>query len=357
MTRTTVFPYVNARAGLGDIPGRLRRAPCTIAYMGASVTAQKDGYRPRLHELLSQATGHDHRAVPAGLGAMGAITGVFLMDELVLPRRPDLTFVEYATSDIAGTTPPEHLGAVLEGIVGKLRAAGSEPCFLYLHRADMRLGSSPIVDTYERVADAHGVPSINVAEWMREAIDRGAVAADAVLRDVVHTTAAGSDLTAGAIRAALAELPEAPRPARVTSADAGYGSTRVVPATPALAANGPVGEARFRLSYPYVEIDRRGLLRFRPDGELVGLLVIVGPHSGYIELASPAGRSEHLLWDEECSYERLGSVILEPFVPAGAEVTIRLSSRPVDESGAKRTIDPALAARKLLKLVGLLVRP
>jgi hypothetical protein len=329
--------------------------------MGASVTAQKDGYRPRLHELLCRDTGHDHRAVAAGLGAMGSITGVFLMDELVLPRRPDLTFVEYATSDIAGTTPLEHLGAVLEGMVGKLRGAGSEPCFLYLPRADTRLGASAVVEIYERVADAHGVPSINVAEWMREAIDRGEVAVDSVLRDVVHTTATGSDRTATAIRDALSEIPDMPRPDRELDdaqfSGTGFRSTRVVAATRALAAGEPVAEGRFRLVYPYVELDRDGLLRFRPDGELVGLLVVVGPHSGYLEVESPAGRAEHLLWDEECSYERLGSVIFDPFLAAGADVTIRLSERPVDESGARRPVDPSKAARKLLKLIGLLVRP
>ena len=37
----------------GRPSARLRARACTIAYLGASVTAQKDGYRPRLHELIS----------------------------------------------------------------------------------------------------------------------------------------------------------------------------------------------------------------------------------------------------------------------------------------------------------------
>lgn len=68
-----IDPYVRPRAGLGDLPDRLFRQACTVADLGASVTTQKDGYRPRLHELLRQATRQDHRSVFAGTGAMGSV--------------------------------------------------------------------------------------------------------------------------------------------------------------------------------------------------------------------------------------------------------------------------------------------
>ena len=356
MSPVLAKPYLRARNGLGDLHERLRAKDSTIAYMGASVTAQKDGYRPRLHELLRQATGRDHRAVAAGLGAMGAITGVFLMDELVLAHRPELTFVEYATSDVAGTTPPDQLGAVLEGIVCKLRAGGCEPCFLYLHRDDIELGTSAVVETYERVAEHHGVPSIDVSEWMRAAIEQGEVDGGAVLRDVVHTTDIGSALTAEAIWQALEGIPPGPPPARAPLRDDAFTRTRIEPPTPALAVGGPSTEGRFRLVYPYLEIDRAGELRFTASGELVGLLLILGPHSGYIHVEALGEIAEHLLWDIECSYERLGSLILDHVVPTGTEVAIRLSGRTVDDSGAKRPVDPGQLAEKRLKLAGLMVR-
>ncbi len=356
MSSLAPVSYLRPRAGLGDVPDRLRAEECTIAYMGASVTAQKDGYRPRLHELIRQGTGRDHRAVAAGLGAMGSISGVFLLDQLVLAHRPDLAFVEYATSDVAGTTPPGRLAAVLEGIVGKLRGGGCEPCFLYLHRGDLELGRSAVVETYERVAAHHGVPSIDVSAWMRAAIERRELDGGALLRDVVHTTELGSALTAEAVWEALEQIPTGPKPALAPVGGDAFTRTRIERPTAALAVRGPSSEGRFRLIFPYLEIDRAGELRFTASGELVGLLVVLGPHSGYIRLEALGEVSEHLLWDIECSYERLGSLIFERPLPAGSEVTIRVSERTVDTSAAKRPPDREQQAERLLKLAGLMVR-
>jgi hypothetical protein len=356
VTQMLASSHVKPRDGLGDLPARLRAEDCTIAYMGASVTAQRDGFRPRLHDLLCRDTGRNHRAVAAALGATGSITGVFVMEGLVLPHRPDLAFVEYATSDIVGTTPLSQIEPVLEGIVGKLRAGGCELCFLYLHRSDVDLGASEVVAAYERVADNHAVPSINVAEWMRTEIELGRLDGRTILRDVVHTTGSGSALTAEAIREALAQIPPGPRPAASPLSDDAFRRARVEPPSPALVGAGAFAEGRFRLVHPYVEIDGAGELRFMLEEELVGLLVVLGPHSGYIEVTAAGDTAEYLLWDDECSYERLGSVVLQPFAPAGSEVIIRVSDRPVDYSSARRPIDPVEAARKRLKLTGLMVR-
>jgi hypothetical protein len=356
LTGLATDAYVRTRGGLADIPTRLRSEDCTIAYMGASVTAQKDGYRPRLHEQLKAETGRDHRAVNAALGATGAITGVFLMDELALTHRPDLALVEYATSDVVGTTPLAQLVPVLEGIVGKLRRAGCEACFVYLRREEFDLRTSGVIAAYEEVAERHGVPSIDVAAWLDAKISGGEVERGAVLRDVVHTTELGSALTAEAIRDALMSIRPVPGRASARPKDEGYLAARLEEASPTFAAGGPFAEGTFRLVRRYVEIDASGDLRCTPRGELVGLFVVLGPHSGYVEV-SWGGRSfEHLLWDEDCAYERLGSVILDPFVPSGAEVRIRVSGRPVDRSAAKRPVDVREAARPRLKLAGLMIR-
>jgi hypothetical protein len=356
-----VDPHVRPRAGLGDLPDRMCAGRCTVAYLGASVTVQRDGYRPRLHDLLRDATGHDHRSVFAGTGAMGSITGVFLMDELVLAHRPDVCFVEYTTSDAASTTPLEYLGPALEGIVCKLRDARCEACFLHLYRRDHELATGQVVETYERVADHYGVPSINGAACVRDLIRDGVATESEVLRDVVHTTAIGSELTAEAVSRGVARVFDARsrpvvRPAPLFGES--FERTRIVPATRELVRAGAgYSTGRFRLQYPYLELGAAGELRFTPDGDLAGLLVIVGPQSGYIEVETAGGIVEHLLWDEQCSYERLASVVFAPFVRAGTGVTIRLSGRPVDYSSARRPVDPAGAIDKQLKLVGLLVRP
>jgi hypothetical protein len=355
-----VDAHVRPRAGLGDLSARLSGEDCTVAYLGASVTAQRDGYRPRLHELLRQTTGRAHRAVAAGAGAMGSITGVFLMDDLVLPHRPDLCFVEYTTSDVAGTTPLEHLGAALEGIVGKLRDAGCEAVFLHLYRSDLDLvDASPVVELYERVAEHLGVPSIDVGAGVRDLLRAGEIDESAVLRDVVHTTAAGSELTARLVSRGLerALAVERAHPVPPPLFAGSFRQTRIVAVSAGLVRDGArCRERRFRLVYPYLEIDAGNELRLILEADLVGLLVIVGPDSGYIELEGPDGCAEYLLWDEQCSYDRLGSVVFSPLVRAGAQVAIGVSERTVDHSGARRPVDPAASAVKRLKLIGLMMR-
>lgn len=359
---STIDRHVEARAGIGELAHRLRTADCTIAYLGASVTLQKDGYRPRLHELLLAQTGRGHRPVVAGTGAMGSISGVFLMDDLVLRYGPDLCFVEYATSDVVGTTPFTHLGAVLEGIAGKLRKAGCEACLLYLYRANQEPGAAnPVVAAYEQVAGHYGVPSINVAGWLDELIRSGEVTEQAVLRDAVHTTPLGSVLTARAIARGLelvaAAEPRA-RPRMGPLFAESFARTRVVPATPdVLRERDRYRKALFRFAYPYIEIDATNELRFTPDGDLVGLVVVVGPESGFIEVDGAGRSDQYLLWDDHCYYDRLGTVIFTPFHPAGTPVAIRLTDREVDYSTCRRPIADVPAIEKRLKVIGLMVRP
>ncbi|HEX4521314.1 MAG TPA: SGNH/GDSL hydrolase family protein [Gaiellaceae bacterium] len=344
MNALVAQPELRARAGLGDLPARLRERPCTIAYLGASVTAQKDGYRPRLHALLSQATGHEHRAVAAGFGAMGSITGRFLMERFVMPHEPELAFVEYVTSDVAGTTPPELLRAALEGIVGRLREAGCEPCFLYLPRRDLDPRSSPVLEAYEDVAAYHGVPSIDLSAVSTEG-------PDPLLRDLVHTSDAGSALLAGAVARAFAELTPGPTPERLPLRESVLQHARIVTPTPALLRDGSRCETgSFRLVFPFVEIDSDNELEFIPEGDLAGLLVAVGPRSGYIELEAAGRRREYLLWDEWCSYERLSSVVFWPFAPAGMPVTLRVLDRPIERS------DGLGPGGRRLKVLGLMER-
>src|SRR5437764_7249306 len=155
---------LHARDGLREAGTRLRNEPCTIAYLGASVTAQREGYSSRLHELLCRLWKQPHRMIWAGTGALGSLSGVFLMDELVVKHRPQLCFVEYATGDFCGRTPPEELGPAIEGIAQKLRDIGCEPCFLYLYRSDIGFdGLNQVLAVYEAVAKHHHVPSIDLA--------------------------------------------------------------------------------------------------------------------------------------------------------------------------------------------------
>ena len=150
---SSLAAYVHQRAGLGELPAKLRSEPCKIAYLGASMTAQRNGYRPKLHAALQAACAQQHAIVTAGISGSGSISGAFMIDKLVLAHRPDLCFVDFASRDAAAATVPPWVGPAVEGITLKLRSHGCQPCFLYMYRRDEGRGVyGPVQSAWEEVA-------------------------------------------------------------------------------------------------------------------------------------------------------------------------------------------------------------
>jgi GDSL-like lipase/acylhydrolase family protein len=350
---------VTPRGGLGGLGARLSTQPCTIAYLGASVTAQREGYRPRVHKAIRSRFAQDHRAVNAGVGGVGAVSAAFLMDRLVLRHRPDFCFVEYSSGDMGSTAPPGEIEAAVAGIVGKLRDAGCAPCFLHMYRAGWSSRCAEVVASWERVATRWNVPSIDVATSLVEAIESGLLREDELLRDVIHATPEGSRLVAAIVDRAFAQLAAAahsvptkmvPLPSSLDGDD--FRTARVIPAS-AEDAGGEAATRLFRLQMAYVELGAGTPLARVLPGELLGLVVIVGPQSGVIRVRTAGDEQTVMLWDDTCWYERLSTVILDRRCPAGAEVTIELTDEPVDYSQCRRPIE--VTGRKSLKLVGYMV--
>jgi lysophospholipase L1-like esterase len=337
----------------------LRRGPCTIAYLGASVTAQRDGYRPRLHEAVCRETGHPHTSVAAGIGSVGSISGVFLMDDLVLRHRPDLCLIEFSITDMAGKTPPEAVEPAVEGIVLKLRDADCQACLVHLYRPGAPVdGDHPVLAAYERVAERHGVPVVDVAGALGERLRAGELGPDDVLRDFVHTTPGGSALVAEAVARGLREIADAAPEQRSTPAGAphpdSFRHARVAPVGPDMVADpARASVARFRLVSEYVEIAVGNRFECVFDGELVGLVVIVGPSSGIVRVSAGGDVQDLLLWDEDCHYDRLSTGVLPRRCPAGTPVTIEPTDAAVDTSNARRPVEPT---EKRLRVVGFMVR-
>ena len=325
--------------GLCDVAHRLADRPVTIAYMGNSVTAQKDGYRPHLHAGLVKRFGHDHRAVNAGFGGVGSIGSVCTMDDLVIRHRPALCFIECLTGDI-GVGVHADTGPALEGMLRKLAAIGTAPCFLNLPRGDADCSlENPTVALYARVAEYHRTPSIDIGPMLKDE-------ASALFRDDVHTTEAGGRRIAELILEALESKFTAPGDSYpwtpLFSRD--FSAATVTPMrTDALRDPAACAIKRFRLSTPYVELGPDNEIGFhsRTD-ELLGLLIVAGPHSG----PTVMNNVEYQLRDRWCHYERLHAFVLDKPFPADQLVTI----------SPKSDIRDLSAPPSRLKVIGFLVR-
>jgi lysophospholipase L1-like esterase len=294
--------YVNQRAGLGELPAKLRSEPCKIAYLGASITAQRKGYRPRLHEALQAATGQEHAIVTAGISGSGSISGAFMMDKLVLAHRPDLCFVDFASRDAAAPTMPPWVGPAAEGIALKLRSHGCQPCFLYMYRRDEGRGVyGPVQSAWEEVAAHYGVPSIDVATHVRDAVASGSITLDAILRDVTHTTPEGADFIADAIARPLLAIPPA-EPVGLPHErlnEHGFGDARVVAAADVHVHDPQAREpGLFRFFYDYLTIAEGNRFECAFDGELVGMLLVLGPDTSAVRIDAGGEARQIVLRDE-----------------------------------------------------------
>jgi hypothetical protein len=347
-------PEVNVRAGFGDLSRRLREDECSIAYFGASVTVQKEGYRPRLHQLIRDRFGREHASIMAAVGAVSFLPAVFLADNLATAHRPDLCLVEYATP-VPGRRELGEAEFALDGIIAKLLAVNCQPCLLHIYRRGP--SQDRMVVAFENVAERHGVPSIDLVTPLRAAVSDGRLDKHQIFKDGMHTTPEGSQLVAELADLGLAEIADAGGPGTALRAPApspNYRGAHEVAADLAeVRGEGRMG--RFRLQRPYVHIAEGSAVRRRFDETLHGLALIIGPESGEVEIDDGGGAQRRMVFDEASHYERLTTIMLKRPVPPGREVTIRLTETVPDYSITRRPTEPP--AERSLKLFSYLVSP
>jgi hypothetical protein len=359
VTPAKIRAPVTPRAGLGEAPRRLSEGPGTVAYCGASVTVQREGYRPRLQAALCTRFGHEHQGITAAVGGVGSISQVFFVEDLAIPRDPVLCFIDSTSEDMVDASRPlDQIEAAAEGIFAKLRAAGAQPVLIHLHRREWTPRCEAVTALWEEVAERFGAPSVDVGAALRELLASGGSTEDRLFRDMVHTTDEGSQLIADMLDAALEELlampvqdpPPLPAPRHAVD----YSSATVVPAE-LQDAQGRGEAGRFRLVLPYVQVGMGEPIRRTLPGDLVGLVVLVGTDSGGIRMTADGISEEAMLWNDTCWYTRLSTIVFEHRPPAGTEVSIELTDAPVDYASCRRPIPEPERIEKTLKVAGYMV--
>ncbi len=208
-----------------------------VAYVGGSVTEQKQGYRPRLNDWLRASicapTGAKLVEIPAWCGNSGSKVLSFVVSDWVVAKRPNLVFVELAINDgdtLLETEDATGVARAFEGILRQIRAECTTcaVCVLLMYvRGDMpleqRTGSmawrentavnaaeayhTAVPAIHQRVAAHYGAPCINLIPLMAALSPD---ARDLALRDDCHLHPAGAALVASAICRSLARLAAAP---------------------------------------------------------------------------------------------------------------------------------------------------
>ena len=311
-----------------------------IAYLGASVTAQEDGYRTRLHERLRSRHRQPHDEVAAGLGGIAATSIVFLADEFAFRDSPDICLVEVTTGPGDDNRSIDDAAVAMDGILAKARAAGAAPCVLHLAQPGRSERFEAVLSMFEDVAAHHSVPSIDLATPVHDAVAGGEFDPEPYFRDGVHTTPPASEAFAHAIDDALAEVAAVPGPAGAAppAPEGNLRFARTTPVDPRDLHGGTAG--RWRVGWPTFEVSEGARLTRRLEGSIDGLAVVLGPESGELLVSDSGGDQRAMAWDPWCHYERFSVVPFPRRCAPGSEVSVSLTDTVPDYSSLRAPIDP-----------------
>jgi hypothetical protein len=357
--------YVEAlipRNGLGNLATELSASPCTIVYLGNSITAQKDSYRIPLHNHIVAHFRKVHKPVNAGLGGVGSLACAFLIDELVLRHRPALCFVECSAADTGRATPHDAVGPSVEGIIRQLLTAGTRVVLLHLfRRADMAIEKEKILGIYESLAEHYGIPSIHLDRLFSEQIASGMVREEELFHDGIHTTLKGAALTGRIIFSALNELfrissiSETDLPQPVCRLP--YQYTMILPVTGEMLVEGvTLQKKRYRDILEYVEFNPGVIVSLRQPGLYIRAILIVADEDCGVVMIENEGTSHSIqTWDEWCFMPRIQAIILDKPVQPGSELRLFLSAMNRGDQGATGAPNPHERVGKNLKIIGFMV--
>ncbi|MEN8118672.1 MAG: GDSL-type esterase/lipase family protein [Bacteroidota bacterium] len=152
-----------------------------VAFLGGSIT-KMGGWRDSIcNYLASRFPDTEFDFIPAGIGSMGTTPAAFRLQRDVLKNGPvDLLFEEAAVNDATnGRTAEEQIRA-MEGIVRHVRKNNPVCDVVIMHFVDpdkmktYRKGEVPeVIQNHEKVAEHYNISTINLAKEVTERIDAG----------------------------------------------------------------------------------------------------------------------------------------------------------------------------------------
>ena len=353
--------YFQTREGFQSFNTDLQTRACKIAFLGNSVTAQKEGYAYKLASQINDYFPPTHEFIFAGIGGIGSLASCFLIEDFVLRHQPDFCFVEFTVADIGYATPTQYLKPALEGIIQKLISSSTKICFLHLYNTHtLPERSDEIILKYEEVLDYYKIPSINVREKIIAGILDKAFHAKDILYDGVHTTNQGALIYSDFIMKALISklnvgTDDSSQPN--TRLDSSFRYTQIVlPESLLNDTSEHLVKARFRGLIKYIQMDNAYTFETSlEDGMILGFFIIADDTSGVVHICFGDNSYHVQTYDQWCNKERIQSVILEKPVPKFQKLRISLTTLDSALKGANGTSNNYIKIGSSFKFMGLMV--
>lgn len=337
----------------------LSSRPCKIAYLGNSVTAQKNGYRERLHELICKSTQQTHVAINAGIGGVGSLASAFLLSDFVLRQKPDLCFIECAIADSEHATPRELIQPSIDSILWQLSQANIPACMLYLYKDKQpEIYWQVLQEDYGPVVDHYNTFIIEIYPQIQEMIDNNQYQSSELLTDGIHTTELGASLSAELILKELLNLKSITNvnPTSPWSSNSFLFPQILKPEDIGTDIDNSIVPGKFKLIIPYLEISYGSTFSIAiENGEILGVLLVADDHSGVIDIKSETLHHTAQVHDEWCSKARLQVVILPKPIKANEKFSIKISKNNIAKYSANLQANSWSHLGVNLKLIGLMV--
>ena len=279
-----------------------------VLYVGASVTAQKNGYRPALNKLFKQKKFNVIEQVIA-TGATGSMFGLCNLSTLKSTSRFDLVVYEYSTGDLnIGLTPLERVEDVVEQSLEYLKQISSEVILVNNYRSDYEGGTGDFVrDLHKSAAIKQNVPIIDNYQFF-EKLRKETKEKDwkEIYRDNVHTGELGSNQVATLILDGVLKNIDLSK----GTPNFKNGQYKQCAEFKELNFNGKLLN---KYTYPssgqvfsFRTIEFNEVASFNLLGELWGVVSIVGPQSGWLVIKADGVEIQKFCqFDAHCYYQRI----------------------------------------------------
>jgi len=280
----------------------------TVAFVGGSITGMS--WRKKvMANLQERFPSTEFKFILAGVGSTGTMYGSFRLDRDVIQKgKVDLLFEEAAVNDASiGRTADQSVRG-MEGIVRRARRASPDMDIVMMHFAcldklgDYENGKTPeVIQSFDKVAEHYGVPTLDITEEVYERIKRGEFTWKDGIKGV-HPSPFGQQLYADSIERLLDEAWSGkPRPivahAMPEKLDpSSYDEGKLFPPQTAANLNGFAVQTDYDAAAEGGKVrvgwnERPQLVGQKPDdsfditfkGSAVAIQVIAGPKAGIVE--------------------------------------------------------------------------
>lgn len=200
--------FIQTRSGLKNTGYKIVKGEeLTIAFMGGSVTdgmgssSGTKGFRGRLLTDLQSTYDVECSQIEASLGGNGSQYGVYITDQFVAGKKPDLVFIEYAVNNAYdGVTDADTLWNHYESMIHMIRKANPYADIVLVYVSDEANRSKSIIPVLEEVAEKYDLPSVNLYEMINSLLKSSGESWSSFYSDSVHMNDGGYNRSAQALR-------------------------------------------------------------------------------------------------------------------------------------------------------------